>query len=75
MKAIKKKYHVHGTVTLPFSVEIEAVNENAAQAIAQYQLNDLTIQQALLTLITNHGKVILPEIHNHEIDIENTFED
>lgn len=71
----KNQYEIYATIQLPISINIEATNENEAKAIGQYQLNQLAIKQALLTLINLNGQVITPKVHDFEIDVEHTFED
>lgn len=71
----KNQYEVFATIQLPISIKVEANNENEAKAIGQYQLHEMAIQQALLTLVNHNGQVISPNVHDFEIDVENIFED
>jgi hypothetical protein len=68
-----QKFEVYATVTLPVSIDVEATSHENALAIGQYQLSQLSVDTAILTLIKVDGKVITPKTHDVEIDVENVF--
>lgn len=63
-----KEFEVFTTISLPISLNINAATYEEAIEKASLKLDQDTILQALLTLITLNGEVVTPTVHHIETD-------
>lgn len=70
-----KKYTVTASIQMPVTLKIEATNQDDANLIGCYQLNDMLTQQAYLTLMMLNGDMVVPRVGDIFIEVEEVLED